>query len=440
MNSVYQTPAVRQRMIEFLGGASLEEVTAVYIAGEDAEEEIHYLPQPVHELNTFLEKGFDIARSLWDRGGLLVDLDLDYLNYDFPAEPFLKPHRIVTMLEAMLEGIDEELRRLRITSLRQLSGSGAHYAWYVSENSLAFDRLVALGHLPDTLRNIYQQPQPPAGEPVGLRRGAAFAGLALVMEYLAATIHEHCHAELPLPLQLTAVPTEEKHCGREMFSLDISEYGDPLHLRTIRVPFSCYLKPHQQAACLGPEIVRGLPRLYCLPLEEHSPQEVIAIMRDETKVQELAQQTTCYIPNGDEAMLDLIAAYEHSPLARFHVDFYSQKHDPPEAWPTGYDALDPDTLSPVCRDMLRHPNDALLTPAGLRYLTHELVERGWHPRHVAGLVRSKFERDYGWGDMWYRYDAATRADFYVRLFAGRQALGDKLEAAIPVPEGEQNED
>ena len=47
----------------------------------------------------------------------------------------------------------------------------------------------------------------------------------------------------------------------------------------------------------------------------------------------------------------------------------------------------------------------------------------WHPRHIAGLIRSKFERDFGWGEMWYRYDASTRANFYTRMFAGLITTG-----------------
>ena len=43
---------------------------------------------------------------------------------------------------------------------------------------------------------------------------------------------------------------------------------------------------------------------------------------------------------------------------------------------------------------------------------------GWHPRHIAGLIQSKFERDYGWGEIWAGYDPATRAEFYTRVFAG----------------------
>jgi hypothetical protein len=39
-------------------------------------------------------------------------------------------------------------------------------------------------------------------------------------------------------------------------------------------------------------------------------------------------------------------------------------------------------------------------------------------------VRSKFVNPcHGWGDRWREYDPATRAEFYVRLFAGQIATG-----------------
>ena len=43
---------------------------------------------------------------------------------------------------------------------------------------------------------------------------------------------------------------------------------------------------------------------------------------------------------------------------------------------------------------------------------------GWHPRHIAGLIRSRYERDFGWAWRWYFYDATLRADFYTRIFSG----------------------
>jgi hypothetical protein len=52
------------------------------------------------------------------------------------------------------------------------------------------------------------------------------------------------------------------------------------------------------------------------------------------------------------------------------------------------------------------------------------MAEGWHPRHVAGLIRSKFENpEHGWGVNWGDYEAGTRADFYTRLFAGLWATG-----------------
>jgi hypothetical protein len=77
---------------------------------------------------------------------------------------------------------------------------------------------------------------------------------------------------------------------------------------------------------------------------------------------------------------------------------------------------------------LEHPNDHLLKPTNFQTLTRVLLKLNWHPKHIAGLVRSKYERDYGWGDTWYKYDAASRANFYVRIYSDLVLTGvDKEE-------------
>ncbi|MBI2435849.1 MAG: hypothetical protein HYV26_23585, partial [Candidatus Hydrogenedentes bacterium] len=57
-------------------------------------------------------------------------------------------------------------------------------------------------------------------------------------------------------------------------------------------------------------------------------------------------------------------------------------------------------------------------PAGIAQVVRGLLALGWHPRHIAGLIRSKYERDFGWGTRWYKENAGIRADFYTRVFAG----------------------
>jgi hypothetical protein len=61
-----------------------------------------------------------------------------------------------------------------------------------------------------------------------------------------------------------------------------------------------------------------------------------------------------------------------------------------------------------------------------------MLSLGWHPRHIAGLIRSKYERDYGWGGKWHRYDATSRADFYTRLFAGLFMTGQMISRILIV--------
>ena len=61
-------------------------------------------------------------------------------------------------------------------------------------------------------------------------------------------------------------------------------------------------------------------------------------------------------------------------------------------------------------------------------VTRVMLAADWHPRHIAGLIRSKFENPArGWRIDWGEYDTATRADFYTLLFAGLHITGlDRL--------------
>jgi hypothetical protein len=222
---------------------------------------------------------------------------------------------------------------------------------------------------------------------------------------------------------LTAVEVGPKGRGREIVSIDLSEYGDPLHTRGTRIPFSAYLKPQQQRWALGDNIVEQLPPMFHIPLHELDERQGLLVMRDIGQVVELAGRASVRIPDQSEGMERLIAAYRQSSLARFHDEFYSAEHDPPASWPDTYDRTPLEPLPACARMMLQQPNELLLKPAALQHIVRVLLAVGWHPRHIAGLIRSKYERDYGWGDVWYRYDATTRADFYARVFAGLFAVG-----------------
>ena len=422
LQSYYAEPAVRQRMVDFLGGDSLAEVTCQYIAAEDDTAPCRR-PRPAGELWDCLDRGLDISRAFWDRESLLAHLDVEYVNFDHPAEAYQNPERIFDLQQPVDETITTLLGGFGIEPLRVLSGRGLHYVWRIGVASPVFQMLAQIGHGAPSLGRIDARPHPPDGERVSSEMATAFAGLGLVMEHFAQRVKELAAPRCAIPVELTAVEAGPRRHDREMISIDISEYGDPLHTRTLRVPFSVYHKPAQQRWLIGEETVRALPTILFIPLQGITMRQALEIRRDTRSAVELARQVSTAIPEQADGTSKLLADYLSSPLAGFHRWFYAQEQHPPERWPETYDRTPLEVLPKCARTMLELPNDVLLHPASMRLITRVLLALGWHPRHIAGLICSKFARDHGWGEQWLECDPATRADFYVRVFAGLFAAG-----------------
>jgi hypothetical protein len=419
----YRTPDVRSRMVEALGGPRLEDATCYYIGRcYDSIRSGFNMRRP-GELDLFLENEWDVARSLWDKQGLIADLDIEYVNFDFPAEPFLDYRRTFSLQEPVIEAGERILTSVDMRPLYAVSGRGYHVLWQVRPGSPAFESLVEIGRLPSALARMYAMPQPPDGVPVDPQMGKAFAGLGLVMEYLSHRILAESQALCPIPIVLEALDMGPQERGKETIVLDISEYGDPLHTRAVRMPFSIYLKPWQHVDVLTPEIEARVPVMVMVPLDGAEREQVVPVMRDIGKAAAWAARVRCFVPDCSAGVAGLIAQYQDSELRRFHDWFYNAEPQPPERWPATYDRMSFDGLPPVVRYALENPNEALLKPEFIRPLVATLLEQGWHPRHIAGLIRSKYERDFGWLNQWFVYDAGTRADFHVRVLGGMMALG-----------------
>jgi hypothetical protein len=418
LEEYYEDPAVRARMWEFLGGLTGEEASCAYIATDlqpPHQEPNHIDPG---EIWSRLAHGGEVMRSLWDRQGLIVHIDLEYVNFDYPGEPYLNPDRMFVLQMPTVRKLQELLLEHHIAPLHLLSGRGHHLVWQVRADCPVLADLAGVGRLPNTLVGRYAAPQPPHDEIVPAGLGAAYAGMGMVLEYVGHRLLQAAQPLSSIPITLTEVETSEQHRGREIISVDLSEYGDPLHTRIVRVPFSAYHKPRQQQQKVGEHVVEQLPPLFVIPLFEMDHRHGCQVMRDVEQVAQLARVASARIPDESAGTVRLVESYRRSDVAQFHRWFYSQEHERPEHWPDTYDRTALEPLPACARRILQQPNDLLLKPVGMRHLVRVLLALGWHPRHIAGLVRSKFERDYGWGNYFFLYDAATRADFYTRLFTG----------------------
>lgn len=418
----YRSAAVRARLREFLGGDSLGEATCRYLAKGEATALHLYEHHPVAELDLLLDEGVEIARSLWDANSLIADFDVEYVNFDRPEEAFLNPERAFALQVPVQKTIESLLASYGIAPLHFLSGRGHHFIWRIAQDSSAFLCLKKLGHgSPSLWKAIADQPAPD-GEIAPTDLARAFAGLGQVMEFLAHRVKAIAARASEIPVELTAVEVGPSDRGREMVSLDISEYGDPLTVRLLRVPFSVYFKPWQQRGSIADEVLSEMGPLFVIPPGGRTLPEALSIMRSPGLTADLAATARTEIPDGSGAMEHLIADYEASSLRKFHDDFYALEHEPPERWPATYDRV-PLEVWPACgRLILEQPNDLLLRPSCIQRVVRVLLALGWHPRHIAGLIRSKYERDFGW-TQFTGCNPATRADFYVRVFAGLFATG-----------------
>jgi hypothetical protein len=418
----YRNLDVRARIRDFLGSASNGELSCEFLAASDEVEVPPFKQCSPGTISSLLDAGAEISRSLWDRYALIADFDIEYVNFDNPAEAFLEPQRVFAAQQPVVETIEQLLREYCIEPLHVLSGRGHHFVWRIEQSSDEFKKLSALGRGPPSLWETEAQIRPPNGSAVPIELARAFAGLGLVMEFLAHRVKRIAAPLTKIPVELTALEVGASEHGREMISIDISEYGDPLYSRTIRVPFSVYLKPWQQPWDFDADVLANMQPLFVIPLEEIEWREGISTMRDPQLTVKLAARVSNKIPDATYGTGNLLIDYWNSKLAEFHAFFYSQEQHPAELWPETYDR-EPLEILPACvRIALEQPNDLLLRPAYIRQLVRVMLALGWHPRHIAGLICSKYKRDFSW-TQFVDVDPATRADFYTRTFAGLFAAG-----------------
>ena len=180
----YQNPFVRARILEFLGATS-GSPTAMFITADGPDPHVEYSPRPVECLDQCLSEGLDIGRSLWDRRSLIAHLDIEYVNFDEPGRSWQYPVETFEVQQLVVRAVEELLTGFGISFLHLLSGRGHHFMWSIRKDSEAFGLLAKLGRVPEPLEACYQQPHPPNGDIVEPELGSAYAGLGMLMEFVA---------------------------------------------------------------------------------------------------------------------------------------------------------------------------------------------------------------------------------------------------------------
>lgn len=280
MPSVYADPVVRGRLIEFLGGDTLDHATAVYIAQSDGCQYDRAMLRRPGELDHFLTSELDIARSLADSTSVLFHLDMEYVNFDSPEEAYLNSARAFDLQEPTVKVIINLLHQWGIRPLHLITGQGHHFVWRIARESGLASRIATLCPAPELLDACEQRVPPAFSAAVDRDAHRAFAGLSLLMEYVAHRVKELATPLSQVPVEITAVhvglcPTKQ----REIISIDISEYGDPIHTRMVRIPFTNYLKPWVNGLASSPGLEGKISPFRAIPLHEMDIEQALKVHR-----------------------------------------------------------------------------------------------------------------------------------------------------------------
>lgn len=402
---VYDTP-ILNRVYEYLGGEDLQSLSCTYLAACDGQDPRKIEKYPIEQLEALLKRGAPLARSLDDKTSVICHLDIEYVNFDDPTFAYTNPMEAYSKQQPVVRCIEEQLVSFGIQPLHLVTGQGHHFVWQISRTSKCINRLANLA--------FQNQPCQPTD-----RHEQIFHGLGLVMEFLANEIRNQATQESEIPVEVTAIHVGYTPSGkREMISLDISEYGDPLDSRMIRIPFTNYCKPWNSGLIDRCALGGKVAHFFTIPMHEMNIEQCIESRQDAAQIKKLSRQTSVTIPDQAKGMLNLISSYEISQLRSVHKRYYRDKiefHRP----------LTLEGLPRCIHQALSQPNDLLLKPTMLQLVTRFLLSEQWQPREIADYITTIFrDNTFDWGEAWIDYDPAMRADFYIRVFSSLLATGN----------------
>jgi len=421
----YSDEAVRARVREFCGATGDGAFTAAYLT------EFNPDAAPFPTWDTATSRAFaagvpwsggqDLARSLWDTAQLVFFLELDYQNVDRPDEPFRHPADAFLHLEPVYRAARLVLSRLRLAARTYVSGRGYHFIGTVRLDDPLVDELAGLVPGAPPWWHEHEARRPPAVTArLTERHARAAEGLGLLVEHAAHLTLRRARRASPMPVVFNGTVVGRGLNGRAAISIDFSHVGDPLDVRHVRTAFSTYQWHRYRPDIFGADVAVEVAPLAVVPRQQRTLLDLVANGRTLDAARETARGIRATLPDVGDGVGRLLESYRASALARFHRPYldalWSTRGRPARAEP-------PPLLPDCARAALVSPNDLLLQPAHVQHLTRELLARGWNAARIAGLVLASYEADHGWGDRWRRLDAATRAAFDVRVFAGLVETG-----------------
>ena len=403
---------------------------AEHIVGYGEYELLKKKPQPYYsaamsDLNSMLEKGLDILRSMLGNYGTMISLDVEYYNTKNPAEVYLNPEAIFkNKLQPVREIIKEIYGNYNISYIEVITGQGYHYhsMWpFRNEHS----QLEEIGQLEPTLKEQYFHRESRLGyKNVPVYKGLGFSGAFRLLQFITLEIINEAGKKRKINKNILPI----QFCDIEMsppggISLDLSIYSDPIYMRAIRVPFGTNQKHKVNKKKLGEQIVENIPIQINLPITDLSLDTILKIRRDFQMAIDYAKEpkTKCIIPDLNIGWLNVLSKYKNSKLYEFHKEFDSKEFEKESDWDKTYYAFKLNELPPCVQFSIANPEPHIKKPTNIRTIISILNKKGWSFKDIGGFLFSRFKNLAEFASN--KYNAETRASFFAQLYGAPLYLG-----------------
>lgn len=398
------------------------------VSGEDYSKDKP--PVRVHKIDQLrnqLGNGPDIFMPLTSSKGVLGVFDLEYSHSDkralyspqeFNGIPF-HDYVFLNYLEPIISSIEFTFGDECITDT---TWSGYHILTQLERNSPVYNKLLELGSEKNRfgspkcleyklmqLSSIKDYQDPKREKPIAVNDLIVYEQYGRVLEYLSHEIMRAFHFDKPI-----SICDAKEDC----ISLDLSQYADPLFMRIIRTPFSSWDKHNMQEPIKS---IVGEPKPFLdvvrkwRDFENRNMLHLFYLAKDYESAIEYSKKFDGIIPAAGNNVLRLVETYANSKLFKMHRDFDNAERDVSS---DKYRSMENNPqLSEDFKRMFVRPNDELLKPSNLKKLSEHLIEDGWHPKHIAGLIAAFYTHpNKDWKGFWNKYTPETKANFWARIY------------------------
>ena len=429
--SYYRSGCVRGRMDDYCNFSTKKQPSCEYLVGfGETLKRIGYqrpiMVVPTDRMDELIDVGLDLFRSVWDREGTLSILDIEYFSLDSLAPLYTDQVRYFEIMEPTFRAITDLFDEYGIPHLNNNTPSGYHFESKLPFATRAHGKLEKIGFLEETLKSQYASLPESDGKCTRRMTDAAALGYSAIGRLMEFFCHRvmlaaRAHSELPITIADTAPGTTAR--GREGISLDITQYGDNLNMRSIRLAYSGHQKHKVYVNRVGMEVANGTPIYACVPRGKLGIEEIYDVRRSLESAREYAETVPAAIPRASRGWSRLVDDYRASPLFAFHRQFDSIRHEPRRRWDQTYLNLELKRM-PACVAMpLMNANPWLLMPTNILTVCRYFFSLGWHPKHIAGLLKAYYSQGPFWSIDWQHYNVEVRANFWARVYCGMIAMG-----------------